>query len=179
MVSPKIENYAGFESISGMDLMDKMKNNAKKIQDESEAIRKRLDDFEKIQKQQLKKEAENYISKQINDGKIKPAYKDRYVNEYISYKTDEEKFKSFKDDIESRGTIINLAPTDTATNGDVTAFKYEPEKLNYKVGASINYDELENNIQAVMKSKNLSWEDAARECGVLNPKEEVTNGNIS
>ena len=27
-VSPKIENYPGFESISGMDLMEKMKNHA-------------------------------------------------------------------------------------------------------------------------------------------------------
>jgi len=32
-VSPKIENYPGFESISGMDLMEKMKNHAKKYAD--------------------------------------------------------------------------------------------------------------------------------------------------
>lgn len=32
-VSPKIENYAGFESISGMDLMEKMKQHAEKYVD--------------------------------------------------------------------------------------------------------------------------------------------------
>lgn len=32
-VSPKIENYPGFESISGMDLMEKMKNHASKYAD--------------------------------------------------------------------------------------------------------------------------------------------------
>lgn len=32
-VSPKIENYAGFESISGMDLMEKMKQHASKYTD--------------------------------------------------------------------------------------------------------------------------------------------------
>jgi thioredoxin reductase (NADPH) len=33
MVSPKIDNYAGFESISGMELMDKMKKHASKYVD--------------------------------------------------------------------------------------------------------------------------------------------------
>ena len=33
IVSPKIENYPGFESISGMDLMEKMKNHASKYAD--------------------------------------------------------------------------------------------------------------------------------------------------
>ena len=33
MVSPNIENYAGFESISGMDLMDKMQKHASKYSD--------------------------------------------------------------------------------------------------------------------------------------------------
>ena len=33
MVSPKIENYAGFESISGMELMEKMKQHASKYAD--------------------------------------------------------------------------------------------------------------------------------------------------
>ena len=33
MVSPNIENYAGFEYISGMKLMDKMQNHAKKYAD--------------------------------------------------------------------------------------------------------------------------------------------------
>jgi len=49
-VSPKIENYPGFESISGMDLMEKMKKHANKYADfkfneEVKAIEKSENEF--------------------------------------------------------------------------------------------------------------------------------------
>jgi thioredoxin reductase (NADPH) len=49
-VSPKIENYAGFESISGMDLMEKMKQHASKYADihfnqDVKKIEKKKDEF--------------------------------------------------------------------------------------------------------------------------------------
>jgi thioredoxin reductase (NADPH) len=52
-VSPKIENYPGFESISGMDLMDKMKQHASKYADihlneEVNKIEKSKDNFKII-----------------------------------------------------------------------------------------------------------------------------------
>jgi thioredoxin reductase (NADPH) len=52
-VSPKIENYPGFESISGMDLMDKMKQHASKYADihfneEVNKIEKLKDNFKII-----------------------------------------------------------------------------------------------------------------------------------
>jgi len=63
MVSPNIENYAGFESISGMDLMDKMQKHSKKYAnfhffEEVKNIKKEKNDLfiiETIQKKYLVK----------------------------------------------------------------------------------------------------------------------------
>ena len=45
--------------------------------------------------------------------------------------------------------------------------KYDPETIEYKAGSTINYNELENRIQAIMKFKKCSWEEAALECNAV------------
>lgn len=146
---------------------EKMKNDSKRILEENEALKAEHKEIEKTQKENLKKEADVYISKKVNDGFIKPAHKDRYVSEYIMYKSDEKKFKDFTDDIESRGTIINVNPTQNMSNQELVNFKYDPETIEYKAGSTINYNELENRIQAIMKFKKCSWEEAALECNAV------------
>ena len=73
---------------------------------------KQIEEVEKEKEENLKKEAETYIDKQINDGKIQPAHKERYVSEYIQYKKDDKLFKDFTEDIENRGKVINFKPTE-------------------------------------------------------------------
>jgi hypothetical protein len=148
----------------------KVKSDNEKIIEENERLKKEHEDFEKNKKESLKKEADSYISKKINDGFIKPAHKDRYVSEYITYKSDEVKFKDWQDDIESRGKVISVAPT-KAGDQVIENFKYDPDSLDYKAGATINYEELNNNIEAYKKANNCTWEEAAVACGVMHPEE--------
>jgi len=145
------------------------------MKEQNENFKKEHELYEKAKKEDLEKEADEYISKNINDGKIKPAHKDRYVSEYVMYKSDEVKFKSFKDDIESRGKIINVAPTaDNATGA--TNFKYDPDKVNFTAGATLNYDELNTQIENYKKANNVTWEEAAVACGVIEKEELGSDG---
>jgi hypothetical protein len=139
----------------------------KEIADKEETIK----EVEKEKEEDLKKEAENYVNLKISEGYLKPTHKDRYVNEYITYKKDDKLFADFKDDIEGRTKIINFGPTEYPENQNATNFKYDPEKMEYKAGATINYEELNKRIEAVAKAKNISWEEAAIECKVADKSE--------
>lgn len=155
------------------DLRNKFKAFKKEneeIKAESEKIKKEMETFKAEKKQSLKKEGENYINDKVNKGFIKPAHKDRYVEEYISYKSDEKKFADWKDDIESRGKVISFTPSGNVKNSGEN-FKYDPEKLDFKAGATINYDELNEKIEAYSKAKNVDFKTACAELGVANPSE--------
>jgi len=63
-ISPNIENYAGFESISGMDLVDKMKQHASKytninFNEEVKKISKKVDEFV------IETSKQTYVSKAV------------------------------------------------------------------------------------------------------------------
>ena len=157
-------------SKSQAETITTLKSDSVKIMKENEMLKLKQEDIDKKNKESLKSEAEKYIAKKVNDGIILPAHKDFKVEEYITFKADDEKFKIFIADIESRGKVINLDPT-KIVNADPLNFKYDPEKVDFKVGSEINYDEAEKTIQAVMKAKKLSWEDAAIECNFVDPAE--------
>lgn len=150
---------------------DKIKVDLKKIKDENETLKEEHETFEKRKKEELKKEADDYISKKVNDGYITPSSKEMYVDQYITYKSDDNKFKTFKEDIENRKKIINLAPTNNSNTTVTENFKYNPDEMEFKAGSTINYDELEENIQAIMKAKNCTWEEAALQCNAVVPEE--------
>ena len=79
------------------------------IKAEKIELEKSKTEFEKYKKDveddkvvELKKEAEDYINKQIENKKVTPASKYLYIEQYVTYKSDDEKFETFKKDIEGR-----------------------------------------------------------------------------
>ena len=116
------------EITSLKNTLTELKTESQKVKEENDKLKEEHEKLEKSKKENLKKEADDYISKKINDGFIKPAFKDRYVDEYVQYKADDGKFKSLIEDIESRGKVIDLSATKNKT-GNVEVFKYNPEEV--------------------------------------------------
>jgi hypothetical protein len=148
-----------------------MKNQVETFKSENEQLKSDMEKIKNKQKETLKTEAETYINEKINNGFIRPAMKEDYINDYINFKSnDKDRFERFKNDIESRTKIINFNPTSNVS-GQAINFKYEPEKMNFKEGATINYDELDKQIKAVMKAENISYKEACIKCGVATGSE--------
>jgi phage I-like protein len=116
----------------------------KKVSDEFESYKA---DIAEKNKKAIENEANEYITSQINSGKILPASKEMYVKQYISYKSDEKMLDVFKNDVEKRDTIIfqNEKENDSSAK---TEFK--------------STEDAQKAIEQVMKRERISW-DKARE----------------
>lgn len=152
--------------------MDEAKANAAKVEEENVKLKAEIDEQKKVQADALKDEAQKYIAKHVNEGRIVPAHKDRYVSEYIRYKeTEPENFKSFTEDIEGRGKVVDFKPLTTPEEGVEEGAVYDPEKMNFKAGATINYDEIDERIKNHAKAKGISYEEASKALGFANADE--------
>ena len=135
---------------------------------------------EKEKENSLKSEAESYITEKIQAQKIKPAYKDRLVSDYIRLKKDEKLFAEFKEDIENRGQVINLGESAINSQGaNLSTFKYDPDKVEFHEGDTINYDEITKIVELKMKEKGITYDKAMIECGFVKASELDQNGRVS
>jgi len=137
--------------------LEKEKNdNAQKVKD----LEKFKEDAEKEAQKKLGEEAEKFVTDAIKEGKILPASKEMYIEDYKEKSKDEKKLKLFKDDISSRGKIINLGE-----------FKDESGKINLNKIDPKNEEQIEEAIKHLMDKENMSWEKAAEKVGYLEPGE--------
>jgi hypothetical protein len=91
-----------------------MKADYEKTSAELATMKAKLDDERKTA---IETEAKNYIEDQVSKFKIAPKYKDIYVVDYITKRAcGEENLKMFKDDIESRPTVVSTEKKDVDLN---------------------------------------------------------------
>jgi hypothetical protein len=166
-----LKNKTEFDVVQSAN--EKLKAENKELSEKNEKLEKFQADYEKNLEKSLQSEAETYINDKIQHGFIKPAHKDRYVAEYIRYKKeDDNMFKSFCDDIESRNKIIGLSGSIVKNDAGAAEYeKYDPEKIDFKEGSAIDYEEAEKHVQAYMKLKNVSWAEAAKDLGYTDDDE--------
>jgi len=96
--------------------------NLKKEKINLETFKKEVEENKKITN---KKEADDYVTLKIQEGKILPKFKDKYTSDYIRCKNENENsLNLFKEDIESREKILNLGENATGNEmPDITNFK--------------------------------------------------------
>jgi hypothetical protein len=134
----------------------KLKADIKERDDKIKDLEKFKVDTEEEKKVNLKTEAETFVDGIINDGKIMPKFKDKYVSDYIRCKNDgDEFFKMFKEDIESREKILNLGELQSDNGG-----------LNLENFKGENPEEAQKAVDLLMKKEKLSFEDACKKLGI-------------
>lgn len=128
-----------------------LKTEKEKVDTENKELLKLKEDIEKDKADNLKKEAEDFVNDLVKAEKIMPKFKDSYINDYIEKSKDEKIFKLFKEDLESRGQVVNLEKIDYPKKDEVDDKTDDTEKL-------------EKAIEAKMKAnKGLSWAEAHKE----------------
>lgn len=163
---------------------DEAKKELKVEQDKSAEVQTKLDASEKKFKDKetadLKAEAEGYMGNLIEkENKLLPKYKDMKVAEYIRLKTagDEDGLKLFKDELESRGKIMNFGPIAKGEQ-DVSTLEFKSEKGDITGDPT---ERAEAAIQAIMKRDDCSYEEAAKKAKIpgidfVNPQVEPEFG---
>lgn len=109
---------------------------------------------EKEKVETLKNDADKFIGAAIKDGKILPAHKEMYVNDFIAKSADEALFKMFKEDIDNRDKVIELTELKDDKGNAIPKVDYNDP------------DSVEAAIQFKMKKDNIEWEEAAKSFGV-------------
>jgi hypothetical protein len=141
--------------------------NLKKEKDEIEVKLKDLEgkeaelkelkaDIEKKQAEAIEKEAETFINKVIDDGKLLPKFKADKVADYIEKSKDEGKLKLFKEDMESRDKVIELGELKND----------EKPGTNLKSEDEMTPDEVNEAIEAKMKETGKSYNEIAVDFGI-------------
>jgi hypothetical protein len=96
--------------------IEAFKTETESLKAKLEASNKISAEYEQYKTDQIKKEAEDYVTLQINSKKLLPKFKDYKVSEYINLKNDEKKLEIFKSEIESRPDMIPENYHDTSVN---------------------------------------------------------------
>lgn len=94
---------------------NKMLSTEKELSEAKDKLEKEIAKFKAEKQSAMDKEAVYYVSAQIEAGKVKPASKDLYIEQYKSFQSDENKLKVFKDDIESREVLIFKGAIESST----------------------------------------------------------------
>lgn len=122
--------------------------------EENEKLAKFQKAYEAEKAENLTKEAGEFISKIIEEGKLLPKFKDDKVSDYIEKSTDETKLKLFKEDLETRDKVINLGNIEDKTGNGGT-----PDI------SKMTNDEIDEAITAKMKADGISWDAASKAIG--------------
>lgn len=112
-------------------------------------------DIEAERKANLKKEAEAFIDKAVEDGKVLPKFKESMVEDYMAKAADESKIALFKEEIESRGKVINLGET------RVPGTKNAGNDI-----SKLTNDEINELIEAKMDANGTTFEVEAKKLGL-------------
>jgi hypothetical protein len=136
---------------SNDELSGQVKDNEKEIK-ELKTFKENAIEQNKVS---LEKEANDFISGVIKDGKLLPKFKADKVADYIEKASDENKLKLFKEDLESRDRVIELGELKDE-QGNAT-----------KDAGSMSNDEINEAIEAKMKKTGKTWEQVAPDFGLI------------
>lgn len=131
----------------------KLKKENKEFNDDKNKVEKMKADIEKEKEDNLTKEAGAYINDIIGKKKLMPKYKDTYVSDYIvKAKAGEDTLKLFKEEIESRGEVINLGSI------EIPSIVTKTDAIDFN-----DNDAIQKAIEVRMKSKSITWTEAHKE----------------
>ena len=136
------------------------KSNAELVKFKAETERKTAE--------RISGQADGYINWAIGKGKIIPAQKDRYVKLYMTaFNEGKKSLAEFKEDLKSRGTVMNFGALRPETTGPVN--KKDPAvKIDFTHMDSAKAHEA---VEKHMKKYKVSYEEAAKTLGLAPPDE--------
>jgi phage shock protein A len=137
------------------DTIQHLKAEVEKITAEKKDVEKKVSDAEAFMKKYetekqaaLEKEAVNFVDGLIKELKLLPKFKEDKVADYIAKSADAVKLESFKEELLSRGKVINLG-------------ELKDEAGNLIVGKIETSEQAQNAVEAKMKA-GMSYEDAVK-----------------
>lgn len=150
LISLKKENESLSTSVEKLQSeIVTLKKDSEEKDKELVALKSFKEEMTKNQSEMLKTEADTFISKAIEEGKLLPKYKEMYVNDYIAKAANAENLTLFKDEITSRGKVIDLGQKlDNTAKG---------EKVNLQNATT---DEIQTEIEKLMSKEGISWIEA-------------------
>jgi hypothetical protein len=163
------------DSDSKDDTINELKTENEKLTTEGTEKDKKIEDAEKFKEavekekeETLKVEAETWGKEQVKALKIKPKYLEDEIDNYIRLKSDtsegaEDKFKRFKEKIETSADVVNLGEITTDENGNEVPVANELKSK----------DDEERMAQAIenLMKQGKSREEAMVELKLLTPEE--------
>lgn len=152
LISFKTESSSEITSLKNevSDLEIKLKD----VESDNKKLKDIQEKYEAEKATNLEKEATEFVSKIINDGKLMPKFKQDKIDDYITKASDESKLSLFKDDLESRDKVIELGAI-TDDLGNIV-----------KSVENMSNDEISDAIEAKMKKTGKAWEEIAPEFGL-------------
>jgi len=134
---------------------DELSTNLKKAEVEVKELKTFKDEAIESNKVSLQKEADDFTSGLVKEGKLLPKFKADIVEDYIAKSVDADKLKSFKERMESADKVIELGELKKDKDGNDIADV-----------AKMSNDEINDAIEIKMKKTNKSWEEIAPEFGL-------------
>lgn len=131
-----------------------LKSKVEQLTADSQELTKFKAEAEKIEQENIKKEANDYIENAIKENHIQAKFKDHYLEQYAAFRSDEKKLATFKEEIDSRKIELQ---GELALGGP----EAPTGELDYE-----DSEQLENTIQSNMKKNNTSWDVEAGKLGL-------------